>query len=60
MLLETREHERLAFSEGPFAGDLTADPEVVSRVMERLGMIRARALKPAESVRFLERMMDRP
>ncbi|ELP71227.1 helix-turn-helix domain-containing protein [Streptomyces turgidiscabies] len=60
VLLETREHERLAFAEGPFASDLTADPEVVSRVMERLSMIRAQALNPAESARFLERMVDQP
>ncbi|MEV0219979.1 helix-turn-helix transcriptional regulator [Streptomyces sp. NPDC050704] len=58
VLLETREHERLAFTEGPFASELSADPEVVSRVMERLSMIRAQALSPAESARFIERMVD--
>lgn len=60
VLLETRDHERFAFTEGPFASELSADPEVVSRVNERLSMIRAQALSPAESARFIERMVDQP
>jgi len=59
VLLETRDHERFAFTEGPFASELSADPQVVSRVTERLSMIRAQALSPDESARFLERMVDR-
>lgn len=59
VLLETRDHERLAFAEGPFASELSADPEVVSRVAGRLSMIRAQALSPDESARFIERMVDR-
>ncbi|MEV6002546.1 helix-turn-helix transcriptional regulator [Streptomyces griseomycini] len=59
VLLETRDHERYAFTEGPFASELSADPEVVSRVTGRLSMIRAQALSPAESARFVERMVDR-
>ncbi|XUL89098.1 helix-turn-helix domain-containing protein [Streptomyces galilaeus] len=58
VLLETRDHERFAFTEGPFVSELSADPEVVSRVSERLSMIRAQALSPAESARFIERMVD--
>jgi transcriptional regulator with XRE-family HTH domain len=60
VLLETRDHERFAFTEGPFASELSADPEVVSRVSERLSMIRTQALSPAESARFIERMVDQP
>nr|WP_307841029.1 helix-turn-helix transcriptional regulator [Streptomyces sp. GESEQ-4] len=60
VLLETRDHERLAFTEGPFASELSAGPEVVSRVTERLSLIRAQALSPAESARFIERMVDQP
>ena len=60
VLLETRDHERFAYAEGPFASELSADPEVVSRVTERLSMIRAQALSPAESARFVERMVDQP
>ncbi|MFI2202871.1 helix-turn-helix domain-containing protein [Streptomyces sp. NPDC020192] len=59
VLLEDRGHERFAFTEGPFASELSADPEVVSRVTGRLSMIRAQALSPAETARFIERMVDR-
>ncbi|MEU9474589.1 helix-turn-helix transcriptional regulator [Streptomyces sp. NPDC048191] len=59
VLLEDREHEWFAFTEGPLASELTADPELVSRVTGRLSMIRAQALSAAESARFIERMVDR-
>ncbi|WP_328508149.1 helix-turn-helix domain-containing protein [Streptomyces sp. NBC_00391] len=58
VLLETQDHERFAFTEGPFVSELSADPSIVSRVTERLSMIRAQALSPAESARFIERMVD--
>lgn len=58
VLLETRDHERFAFTEGPLGSELSADPGVVSRTTERLSMIRAQALSPAESARFLKRMVD--
>lgn len=57
VLLETHDHERFAFAEGPFASELSADPEVVSRVTQRLSMIRAQALSPAESAPFIKRMV---
>ncbi|MFB8775462.1 helix-turn-helix domain-containing protein [Streptomyces broussonetiae] len=60
VLLEARDHERYVFTEGPFASELSADPEVVSRVAGRLSMIRAQALSPAESAHFIERMVDQP
>ncbi|MEU2054045.1 helix-turn-helix domain-containing protein [Streptomyces bungoensis] len=59
VLLEVRDHDRFAFTEGPLASQLSADPEVVSRVTGRLSMIRAQALSPVESSRFIERMVDR-
>ncbi len=58
VLLETSDHERFAFTEGPFASQLSTDPGVVSRVTERLSMIRTQALDPDESARFVERMVD--
>ncbi|MBT2525027.1 helix-turn-helix transcriptional regulator [Streptomyces sp. ISL-99] len=58
VLLETRDHERFAFTEGPMVSQLTSDPEVVSSHSERLSMIRAVALSPAESAGFIERMAD--
>lgn len=60
VLLETCDHERFAFTEGPFASELSSDLEVVSRVTQRLSMIRAQALSPAESARFIEGMVDQP
>ncbi|WP_217144858.1 helix-turn-helix transcriptional regulator [Streptomyces sp. AC627_RSS907] len=59
VLLESPDHERCAFTEGPFASELSTEPGVVSRVSERLSMIRAQALSPAESARFIEGMVDR-
>ncbi|MFE6282524.1 helix-turn-helix domain-containing protein [Streptomyces sp. NPDC057877] len=58
VLLETGDHERSVFTEGPFASELSAEPEIVSRVAGRLSMIRARALSPDESACFIERMVD--
>ncbi len=58
VLLETRDHERLAFSEGQSVSQLTSEPEVVSSYSEGLSMIRAVALSPAESARFIERMAE--
>ncbi|MGX5213788.1 helix-turn-helix domain-containing protein [Streptomyces violaceus] len=58
VLLETRDHERFAFTESPLASELSADPGAVSRVTERLSMIRTQALSPDESARFIERMVN--
>jgi hypothetical protein len=58
VLLETRDHERFAYTEGQLGSELTADPGAVSRASERLSMIRAQALGPDESTRFVERMVD--
>jgi transcriptional regulator with XRE-family HTH domain len=60
VLLETRDHERFAYTEGSLGSQLSADPGVVSRASERLSMIRTQALSTAESARFIERMVDQP
>jgi hypothetical protein len=57
VLLETSDYERFAFAEGPFVSEMSADPGVVSRVTERLSMIRTQALGPDESACFIERMV---
>lgn len=57
VLLETRDHERFAFTEGQFASELSADPATISNVTERMSMIRALALSPAESAGFIEEMV---
>ncbi|WP_279616360.1 helix-turn-helix domain-containing protein [Streptomyces atriruber] len=58
VLLETRDHERLALSEGQSVSQLTSDPDVVTAQSERLSMIRTVALSPTESAQFIERMVD--
>ncbi|XKK64023.1 helix-turn-helix transcriptional regulator [Streptomyces sp. ARC32] len=58
VLVEGQDHERFAFTEGAFASELSAEPGVVSRVTERLSMIRTRALDPDETARFIERMVN--
>ncbi|MEV2211050.1 helix-turn-helix transcriptional regulator [Streptomyces sp. NPDC050997] len=60
VLLETNDHERFAYTEGQLGSDLSVDPAVVSRANERLSMIRAEALSPDESARFIERMVTQP
>ncbi|MEU3843192.1 helix-turn-helix transcriptional regulator [Streptomyces sp. NPDC028635] len=60
VLLVNRDHERFAYTEGQLGSHLSADPAVVSRATERLSMIRAEALSPDESTRFIERMVDQP
>lgn len=60
VLLVNRDHERFAYTEGQLGSHLSADPAVVSRANERLSMIRAEALSPDESARFIERMVDQP
>ncbi|WP_257041971.1 Scr1 family TA system antitoxin-like transcriptional regulator [Streptomyces sp. TLI_55] len=58
VLLETRDLERFAFAEGVLAGEMSADPGVVSRVTQRLSAIRTQALSPDESARCIGRMVD--
>ncbi|WAL96840.1 helix-turn-helix domain-containing protein [Streptomyces sp. Je 1-369] len=58
VLMETRDHERLALSEGQSVSQLTSDPDVVTAQSERLSMIRTVALSPTESAQFIERMVD--
>ncbi|MBW5482578.1 helix-turn-helix domain-containing protein [Streptomyces bambusae] len=58
VLLETREREWLALSDGQSISQLTADPRVVSSHMERLSMIRTEALGTQESAGFIKRMVN--
>ncbi|GAA2637286.1 helix-turn-helix transcriptional regulator [Streptomyces vastus] len=58
VLMETRDRERYALSEGQSVSQFTSDAEVVWKHTERLSMIRAVALGPAESATFIERMTE--
>ncbi|MEV7426000.1 helix-turn-helix transcriptional regulator [Streptomyces sp. NPDC091212] len=58
VLLETSDHERIVFAEGPFVSELTSEPEQLSLATDRLSMIRTEALDAEGSARFLKRMVD--
>ncbi|MEU1118849.1 MULTISPECIES: helix-turn-helix transcriptional regulator [unclassified Streptomyces] len=58
VLLETRDRERLAFTEGPSSSELTSAPEVVSLHTERLSMIRMEAMGTEESALFIKGMTE--
>ncbi|MEU7578634.1 helix-turn-helix transcriptional regulator [Streptomyces sp. NPDC041068] len=58
VLLEARDRERLAFTEGPSTSVLTSEPEVVSSHTERLSVIRMEALGTEESALFVKRMAE--
>ncbi|MEU8958421.1 helix-turn-helix transcriptional regulator [Streptomyces sp. NPDC048518] len=58
VLLETRDRERLAFTEGPSASVLSSEAEVVSSHTERLSMIRMEALGTEGSALFIKGMAE--
>ncbi|MGW3242907.1 helix-turn-helix domain-containing protein [Streptomyces sp. NPDC001070] len=58
VLVETAEHEHLAYEEGQVSGVLYADPEKVSLFMRRHDMIARRALGPEHSARFIEELAE--
>ncbi|MGQ4511889.1 Scr1 family TA system antitoxin-like transcriptional regulator [Streptomyces sp. DW26H14] len=57
-LLETPEHEQLAYEEGQVTGALYADPNQVYIIAQRHAMILRRALAPDESARFIEKLAE--
>lgn len=58
VLLETAEHEVLAYEEGQATGRLYADPDKVSIVTQRHAMILRKALNPEESAHFIEKLAE--
>ncbi|MEU1627509.1 helix-turn-helix transcriptional regulator [Streptomyces sp. NPDC020096] len=58
VLLETPEHEHLAYEEGQTTGVLYADPEQVGIVAKRHAMILQRALGPEDSARFIRKLAE--
>ncbi|UXY30137.1 helix-turn-helix domain-containing protein [Streptomyces sp. HUAS TT20] len=57
VLLETPEHERLAYLEVQSASFLVDDPNEVSNYHHKYGMLRSQALSPDESVRLLRELL---
>ncbi|WP_431047697.1 helix-turn-helix domain-containing protein [Streptomyces sp. P1-3] len=58
VLLETPEHEHLAYVEGHETGALYVDPATVSVIRQRHAMILQRALTPEESARFISKLAE--
>jgi transcriptional regulator with XRE-family HTH domain len=58
VLLETPEHEQLAYEEGQTTGVLYAERDKVSTVTHRHAMILRQALSPEESARFIEKLAE--
>ncbi|MDH6219373.1 helix-turn-helix domain-containing protein [Streptomyces pseudovenezuelae] len=57
VLLETPDHERLAYLEIQRASFLVDDPDEVSEYHYKYGMLRSQALSPDESVRLLNGLL---
>ncbi|MGW7442274.1 helix-turn-helix domain-containing protein [Kitasatospora sp. NPDC054795] len=58
ILLETADHEQLAYVEGHRTGALHADPDKVNVITQRHGMIRMQALSTEESVEFIRKVSE--
>ncbi|MFJ6617101.1 helix-turn-helix domain-containing protein [Kitasatospora sp. NPDC091335] len=58
VLLETPEHERLAYEEGQAIGFLYSDPEKVNGLWQRHATIQRQALSPEESARFINKLAE--
>ncbi len=58
VLLETEEHERYAYVEGPETSALYSDAETISLLTQRHGMIRTQALTIRDSARFIAELEE--
>ncbi|WP_059010508.1 helix-turn-helix domain-containing protein [Streptomyces specialis] len=58
VLLEMQDHERYTLVEGQALSQFSSEPDEVSMLAQRYGMIRMQALNAEESVRFIERLVD--
>ncbi|WP_322936254.1 helix-turn-helix domain-containing protein [Actinacidiphila alni] len=57
VLLETPAHEHLAYIEGQRVSVLVDDPDEVSLLQQKYGMLRSQALTPEESKRLLDDLL---
>ncbi|WP_103530157.1 helix-turn-helix transcriptional regulator [Streptomyces sp. SM11] len=58
VLLETPDHDGLAYISGQLRAELYDEPADVSALMQRYGMLRSQALTVAESTRLLDALLD--
>jgi transcriptional regulator with XRE-family HTH domain len=56
-LIETQDHQRIAYTEAPRRGWLIADPDEVSYLERRYAMLRTQALNPPETRSLLDRLL---
>ncbi|MER6307740.1 helix-turn-helix transcriptional regulator [Streptomyces sp. NPDC001657] len=57
ILLETPEHDHLAYVEGQLTSFLHEDPDQVSALQQKYGMLRSQALTPEESMSLLDDLL---
>lgn len=57
ILLETPDHQHLAYTEGQRGSQWVADPNEVSILARKYAMLRSQALTPEESRRLLDRLL---
>lgn len=58
VLLETPDHDQLAYISGQLRAELYDEPADVSALMQRYGMLRSQALTVEESTRLLDALLD--
>ncbi|WP_326726158.1 helix-turn-helix transcriptional regulator [Streptomyces sp. NBC_00243] len=56
-VIETEDHQRIAYTEAPRRGWLIADPDEVSYLERRYAMLRTQALNPLETKGLLDRLL---
>ncbi|WP_239110930.1 Scr1 family TA system antitoxin-like transcriptional regulator, partial [Streptomyces microflavus] len=57
VLLETPEHDHLAYIEGQYKAVMVDDPGEVSAYQQKYGMLRAQALSPQKTKALLDHML---
>ncbi|BDH09826.1 transcriptional regulator [Streptomyces hygroscopicus] len=57
VLLETADHQHLAYTEAQRSSELTSDPDEVSILAQKYGMLRMQALDAEETVGLLDRLL---
>ncbi|MFF5334973.1 helix-turn-helix domain-containing protein [Streptomyces sp. NPDC013181] len=57
VLLETPDHDQLGYIEGQRVSFLVDDPDEVSVLQQKCGMLRSQALSPEESIRLMEHLL---
>lgn len=57
VVLETADHQQLAYTEAQRSSELTSDPEEVSILAQKYGMLRMQALNAEETTGLLDRLL---